>query len=68
MNADGSAVTRLTRNSHDERGPTWSPDGTRIVFESDRSGKTEIYLMNANGRGVIRLTDAAEEFSPTWML
>jgi len=66
MDADGSAVTRLTRDPHDDSEPTWSPDGSRIVFDSDRSGKTEIYLMNSNGRGVIQLTDAAEDFSPAW--
>ena len=37
--------------------PAWSPDGSRIVFHSDRTGGRDIYVMNADGSGVRRLTD-----------
>lgn len=38
--------------------PAWSPDGTKIVFESTRAGPDpDIYLMNADGTNVIALTD-----------
>jgi Tol biopolymer transport system component len=36
--------------------PRWSPDGTRIVFTSDRDGDPEIYVMQADGSGPRRLT------------
>jgi TolB protein len=39
--------------------PRWSPDGTRIAFVSERDGDPEIYLMNPNGTGRVRLTHAA---------
>jgi len=62
MNADGSAVTRLTDNAsapnrpHDWR-PDWSPDSSRIAFQSTRDGVTEqIYAVNAVGTGVTKLT------------
>jgi hypothetical protein len=31
------AVTRLTNDTWDEKEPAWSPDGTRILFSSDRA-------------------------------
>ena len=56
MNADGTGVVRLTRNSAADFHPQWSPDGTRIVFWSDRDGNPEIYVMNADGSKQERLT------------
>ena len=35
---------------------TFSPDGKQIAFVSDRAGSPQIYLMNADGSGVRRLT------------
>lgn len=32
MNPDGSDRLQFTHNGYEERAPTWSPDGTRIVF------------------------------------
>src|SRR5262249_32473458 len=36
--------------------PSYSPDGTRISFESDRGGKQQIYVMAANGGGAQRIS------------
>ena len=42
------------------------PSG-RIAFASDRDGDYEIYVMNADGSGVTRLTDnSADDWSPSW--
>ena len=47
--------------------PAWSPDGSKIAFESFRDGQAEIYVMNANGTGLIRLTNnPAFDGHPTW--
>ena len=47
--------------------PTWSPDGSRIAFTSDRDGSVDIYAMNADGSGVTRLTnDRAWDLTPAW--
>jgi len=67
MNADGSNQTRLTDNPAADWGPSWSPDGSRIVFVSNRDENVEIYTMNADGSDQIRLTvEPAEDIYPSW--
>ncbi|HKZ77953.1 MAG TPA: CHRD domain-containing protein [Pyrinomonadaceae bacterium] len=74
MNADGSNVVRLTNNLANETQPHWSPDGSRIVFTTDRdkvcdffSCYSEIYLMSADGSNPVRLTNnTANDTSPVW--
>ena len=53
MNADGSNEIRLTFNWGVDASPNWSPDG-RILFTSNRDGRGEIYVMNADGGAVSR--------------
>ena len=67
MAVDGSNQVNLTDNAADDGGPTWSPDGYRIAFNSNRDGNDEIYMMNANGSNVVRLTDNIDrDVSPAW--
>lgn len=50
--------------------PAWSPDGTRIAFASTgcyTCSTTDIYVMSADGSGVVRLTDRdARNYAPAW--
>jgi Tol biopolymer transport system component len=67
MNADGSAVTRLTDNPATDNLPSISPDGTQVAFTSDRTGNTNIYVMNIDGTGVTELTsDPHDDLQPAW--
>ena len=62
-------VTQLTsgRNHHDQH-PKWSPDGKRISFVSSRGGNFDLYVMDADGTNVTRITDhPANDFDPIWM-
>jgi Tol biopolymer transport system component len=70
INADGSNLTRLTTQFQD-RLPSWSPDGKRIVFTSDRDdiGNPDIFVINADGTGLVRLTTGekrATDDTPFW--
>ena len=67
INSNGTGSTRLTLHPAADVKPAWSPDGTKIAFQSDRDGNAEIYLMNADGSNVVRLTnDAADDAQPAW--
>ena len=45
----------------------WSTDRTQIVFVSDRDGNQEIYLMNATGSGVLKVTnDSGADCDSSW--
>lgn len=67
VNADGTDLTKLTTDGANMY-PSWSPDGSRIAFASDRdAGNWDIYVMNADGSGVTRLTaDPGYDSSPNW--
>lgn len=67
MNPNGSNSVRITNNTVDDRNPHWSPDKTKIVFQSDRAGNWEIYSMDANGDNQTRLTtDAGTDECPSY--
>ena len=64
-NADGSAQTNLTNNPARDEYPAWSPDGSKIAFQSNRDGGPRIYVMNADGSGQTKLTNQGDEY-PAW--
>ena len=64
MNADGGSPHRLTNNPAMDNFPAWSPDGRRIAFSSWRDGGG-IYVMDANGHNIVRLTSGEDQF-PVW--
>ncbi len=77
MNADGTDPVRLTLSPASKAGaestayadefPDWSPDGQKIAFTSDRDGNREIYVINADGTGLARLTvDPTVDANPSW--
>ncbi len=49
---DGTGVRQLTNDRYKDRIPRWSPDGQRILFLSDRSGRYEAWVINIAGTGV----------------
>ncbi len=65
MNDDGSNQTRLTFNDFGDVEPSFSGDGSKITFRSERDGNWEIYIMNADGTNQTRLTDNSTlDFGP----
>ncbi len=78
MKANGTGVRKLARGvryrqvssrqrvSKNRAAPTWSPDGRKVAFVSDRTGSAEIYVMNADGSGQQRLTRHAKPGGAAW--
>ncbi|KAA6204992.1 MAG: Tol-Pal system protein TolB [Candidatus Tokpelaia sp.] len=60
-------TSRLTSGSAINTGGSYSPDGGKIVFETDRNGKQQIYVMNADGSDQKRISFGDGSYStPVW--
>ena len=70
MDADGGNQQRLTENRSYDWSSSWSPNGKRIAFASDRKGDLEnyeIYVMDADGNNQQKLTEnRVYDDSPSW--
>jgi ABC-type glycerol-3-phosphate transport system substrate-binding protein len=64
----GESPQRLTDNHHNDAQVDWSPDSTRLVFWSTRTGNGDIYTMAVDGSDPVRLTTSEEtvERNPTY--
>ncbi|MCO6451481.1 MAG: PD40 domain-containing protein [Caldilineales bacterium] len=77
IDRDGSDSRQLTQNSESYQSntvaeayghPSWSPDGTRIVFHSNRTGNSQIWVMNADGSNLHSLsTTSYDDWDPVWI-
>ena len=65
---DGSGTRNLTKTCRRrESSPQWSPDGSKILFTRPTASRMQIFVMNADGTGVRRLTDGPDSNrTPVW--
>src|SRR6185503_4104615 len=67
----GGVATRITSGMAMDLQPVFSPDGKQILFTSDRSGSTNLWLVNADGTNLRpltkeRATEQAAFRNPEW--
>lgn len=56
VNADGTNARRLTTDPAQEADPAWTPDGSGVVFSSDRDSRGDLYLLTLATGATVRLT------------
>ena len=67
MDLGTRTLTRLTDTAGIDAAASYSPDGSRIVFESKRSGTQQLYVMNADGSDPRRISAGKGRFAtPVW--
>jgi Tol biopolymer transport system component len=67
VHADGTNLTRLTKEPATEREPSFAPDATRLAFASDASGSLQIYALDLKGGQRTQLThQAGGADQPNW--
>jgi Tol biopolymer transport system component len=55
--SDGSDEHPLLSSEDSDYDPAWSPDGSFIVFTSDRMGSADLFLVKLDGTGLKQLTN-----------
>ena len=61
-----SGLRRLTSDPGGEDDPSWSPDGTRLVFNGNSTGKSLLYTVGFDGSGETAITSGGNDVQPAW--
>ncbi len=66
MDVGTKQYVQLTHSEGKNENPTWAPDGRHLVFTSNRSGRSQLYTMLADGTQVKQLTQQGTNKYPVW--
>jgi TolB protein len=66
VDVSSGAIRQLTSNSGSNEYPSWAPDGRHVVFQSNRTGIYQIYIMLLEGTELRMITSQGSNTSPAW--
>ncbi|GJL93890.1 MAG: hypothetical protein DHS20C05_02950 [Hyphococcus sp.] len=58
VHSDGDALQQLTMGESKNMAPVWSPDGSKILFYSDRDGSMELYEIEVSSKEIRKVIQA----------
>jgi len=66
MDPSSRKYVQLTHDEGRNENPSWAPDGAHLAFMSNRTGRSQIWAMLADGTQLQRLTNDGLNYSPAW--
>ena len=67
MDLNTRSLSRLTKDSGIDTSPSFSPDGKKIVFNSDRGGSPQLFIMDNDGKNIKRISKGRGVYgNPVW--
>jgi eukaryotic-like serine/threonine-protein kinase len=68
IHPDGTGLRQLTHDRYKDRQPRWAPDGTHVVFYSNRGGSYEIWTLRSDGSELARaaIMTGRQAYHPIW--
>jgi len=65
-NFANAAAVPLTFGEGSNESPSFSPSGRHIAFTSTRAGKSQVFIVGRDGRGLRQVTRVGNNFTPDW--
>jgi serine/threonine protein kinase/Tol biopolymer transport system component len=66
IHPDGTGARQLTHDPAKDRNPVWSPDGSRLLFYSNRGGSYNAWTIHPDGSGLEPVTRKEPVVIPLW--
>lgn len=67
LDLETRSTTRITNNSSIDVSGSFSPDGKKIVFNSDRTGRRHLYIIDSNSQNLKRISrEKGSYYTPVW--
>tara|TARA_Y100000590_G_scaffold395405_1_gene475372 strand:+ start:11382 stop:12665 length:1284 start_codon:yes stop_codon:yes gene_type:complete len=67
LNLGTRQTTRITNSTAIDVSASFSPDGNKIVFNSDRNGRRHLYVADSNGKNIKRISrEGGSYYTPVW--